>query len=201
MQIALKQFVNAGYHATKVSDIVAEAGVAQGTFYWYFKSKESIALDIIDQGRQQLLEVIAVGYRQHSGTAEDMVQASEGLLFRLFQFAEQHTDLMRMVLDGTGFSEAVREQIMLTRSQMEQGFVHNIERAVELEMLPAQTEAHVRAAFLMSLIEGVIVRWLFSSPTHPSSYTGLQAHTAEQLAKETARFEFYGLLGRTDKGD
>jgi len=197
MQIALKQFVESGYHATKVSDIVAEAGVAQGTFYWYFKSKESIALDIVEQGRQQLLEVIGVGYRTHSGTADDMVQASEKLLYQLFQFAEQHTDLMRMLLDGTGFSEAVREQIMLTRSQMEQGFVHNIQRAIELEMLPAQTESSVRAAFLMSLIEGVIIRWLFSS-ANASSSSGLVHHSAEQLAKETARFEFYGLLGRTD---
>ncbi|MFD1988390.1 TetR/AcrR family transcriptional regulator [Paenibacillus nicotianae] len=197
MQIALKQFVDAGYHATKVSDIVAEAGVAQGTFYWYFKSKESIALEIIEQGRQQLLEVIGVGYRTHSGTADDMVQASEKLLYRLFQFAEQHTHLMRMLLDGTGFSEAVREQIMLTRSHMEQGFVQNIQRAIELEMLPVHTEASVRAAFLMSLIEGVIVRWLFNSGTSTSS-SGLANRSAEQLAKETARFEFYGLLGRTD---
>jgi AcrR family transcriptional regulator len=196
MQIALKQFVESGYHATKVSDIVAEAGVAQGTFYWYFKSKESVALEIVEQGRQQLLEVIGVGYRTHSGTADDMVQASEKLLYQLFQFAEQHTHLMRMLLDGTGFSEAVREQIMLTRSQMEQGFVHNIQRAVELEMLPAQTEPSVRAAFLMSLIEGVVVRWLFSAANGSSS--GLVNHSAEQLAKETARFEFYGLLGRTD---
>jgi AcrR family transcriptional regulator len=39
---ALKLFEEKGYHVTKVSDIVAEAGVAQGTFYLYFKSKEEM---------------------------------------------------------------------------------------------------------------------------------------------------------------
>src|SRR5262245_44500387 len=36
---AVEVFAAKGYTATRVSDIVREAGVAQGTFYLYFKSK------------------------------------------------------------------------------------------------------------------------------------------------------------------
>jgi AcrR family transcriptional regulator len=42
LDAALEEFSVSGYHATKVSDIVARAGVAQGTFYLYFKDKRSI---------------------------------------------------------------------------------------------------------------------------------------------------------------
>ncbi|MBX0312473.1 MAG: TetR/AcrR family transcriptional regulator, partial [Sulfurihydrogenibium sp.] len=36
--VAAKElFSTKGYHETKVSDIVEKAGVAQGTFYLYFK--------------------------------------------------------------------------------------------------------------------------------------------------------------------
>ncbi len=44
---AKKIFSEKGYYDTKVSDIVKEAGVAQGTFYLYFKSKEEIFKEII----------------------------------------------------------------------------------------------------------------------------------------------------------
>ena len=44
---AVKLFSQKGYFNTKVSDIVKDAGVAQGTFYLYFKSKEDIFLEIV----------------------------------------------------------------------------------------------------------------------------------------------------------
>ena len=43
-------FFEHGYHETMVSDIVKKIGVAQGTFYYYFKSKEEILDALI--GRQ-----------------------------------------------------------------------------------------------------------------------------------------------------
>lgn len=39
---AQKLFSSKGIKATSVSDIVKAVGVAQGTFYWYFKSKEEV---------------------------------------------------------------------------------------------------------------------------------------------------------------
>ncbi|MCD9022079.1 TetR/AcrR family transcriptional regulator [Cohnella sp. NL03-T5] len=192
MEIALKRFAKDGYHPTKISDIVGEAGVAQGTFYWYFKSKEAVALEIVEDGRNQLLDVIAQGYRQDSGTVQDMVQASETLLCRLFLFAEANRHLMELLLGSMAASDTIRQAIGETRIAMENAFLLNIERAIELGMLPATIDAKLRSAFLMSLIEGVISRWLFATML-PGN--GTQAKTAQQLASETARFEFFGLLG------
>jgi TetR/AcrR family transcriptional regulator, fatty acid metabolism regulator protein len=39
---AVRIFQQKGFQKTRISDIVSEAGVAQGTFYLYFKSKEEI---------------------------------------------------------------------------------------------------------------------------------------------------------------
>jgi AcrR family transcriptional regulator len=43
---AIDLFDETGFQKTRISDIVAKAGVAQGTFYLYYKSKEDIFLDI-----------------------------------------------------------------------------------------------------------------------------------------------------------
>jgi len=42
LKVSRKIMAEKGYEATTVSEIVAKAGVAQGTFYWYFPSKASI---------------------------------------------------------------------------------------------------------------------------------------------------------------
>jgi AcrR family transcriptional regulator len=56
LEAAIRAFGAKGYHGTQVSDIIAEAGVARGTFYLYFESKreifEAIVSDIITKVHQ-----------------------------------------------------------------------------------------------------------------------------------------------------
>ena len=42
LEAALAVFSRKGFHAANVSDVAAEAGVSQGTIYWYFESKEEL---------------------------------------------------------------------------------------------------------------------------------------------------------------
>lgn len=192
LDIAVELFARNGYHQTKVSDIVRQAGVAQGTFYWYFKSKEAIALEIIANGREEIAHVISQGYRTESGSVVDMVQASQHLLHNLFQFASDHRYLMELLLGSGAADEAIRQAANEARIQMEQAFRRNIERAIELDMLPTGIDPAMRAAMLTSLIEGMIARWLFGPQSADSS---LADKTLEEISAQTARFEFFGLLG------
>lgn len=48
LQKAREVFAKQGYHAAKIDDIVAAAGIARGTFYAYFEDKRAIFDEIID---------------------------------------------------------------------------------------------------------------------------------------------------------
>jgi len=55
-------FYTRGYHETAVSDIVKKVGVAQGTFYYYFESKEAALEGVINRhvlSIQSRIEAIA----------------------------------------------------------------------------------------------------------------------------------------------
>ncbi len=52
---AVRVFSQKGYHATTVSDIIEEAGVARGTFYLYFKSKRAIFDELLDDFLRRIL--------------------------------------------------------------------------------------------------------------------------------------------------
>src|SRR5438067_10383037 len=49
LDAALTVFSAEGYSAAKVSDIVGHAGVAQGTFYLYFRSKQEVMLALFER--------------------------------------------------------------------------------------------------------------------------------------------------------
>jgi AcrR family transcriptional regulator len=49
LNVARDVFAKRGYHAAKIEDIVAAAGVARGTFYLYFQDKRAIFEEIVDR--------------------------------------------------------------------------------------------------------------------------------------------------------
>jgi AcrR family transcriptional regulator len=56
LNAALAVFSAEGYSAAKVSDIVGRAGVAQGTFYLYFRSKQEVMLALFERFQGALIE-------------------------------------------------------------------------------------------------------------------------------------------------
>jgi AcrR family transcriptional regulator len=49
LSVAREVFSRRGYHAAKIDEIVAAAGVARGTFYLYFEDKRAIFEEIVDR--------------------------------------------------------------------------------------------------------------------------------------------------------
>ncbi|HEX3852132.1 MAG TPA: TetR/AcrR family transcriptional regulator [Polyangiaceae bacterium] len=54
LSVAREAFAKRGYHQTTIDDIVAQAGVARGTFYLYFEDKRAVFSDLVDRFAAQL---------------------------------------------------------------------------------------------------------------------------------------------------
>lgn len=57
LDAAVRIFREKGFQKARISDIVSAAGLAQGTFYLYFKSKEDIAREICKSFMESLTHV------------------------------------------------------------------------------------------------------------------------------------------------
>lgn len=68
-------FARRGYAETRVADIVHEAGVAKGLFYWYFENKESLFRELVEHYRLELRQ--AQG-RAMDSTGEPLLQIRQG---------------------------------------------------------------------------------------------------------------------------
>lgn len=186
--IALEQFATNGYMKTKISDIVAAANVSQGTFYWYFKSKLEMATYILEKGNEQIIEMIAIGYRDEKVPVSQSVHSSIKLFEALFKFAEDNRFLMMLLFKDLRAEPILHRQIVEIKKNMENSFAHNIEQAQHFNMVSEDKNPDLQAVFIMSLLEGVMMRWLDSD----ESVSDL---TLKELVEMTVQFEFFGIFG------
>ncbi len=96
-------FIEKGFDQTLISDIVKRLGVAQGTFYYYFKSKDEILNAILEIKWEQLTEQISkildtvTGPLQKLQTLFEMLFNSENDMIEAssFKMIEDKTILKR----------------------------------------------------------------------------------------------------------
>src|SRR5262249_56338654 len=90
LQAAREVLAAKGLEATKISEIVARAGVAQGTFYLYFPSKISLILALAEDMNTRLL----VSVRQVFESTPTLSEAIEAGVSAAFQELGQYKDVL-----------------------------------------------------------------------------------------------------------
>ena len=96
LKAARKVFRARGYDGASVSEIVREAGVAQGTFYLYFPSKKAAAVSLRDGLMETMAQAMATAVESRT-SFEDRL---ESLIAAGFKVARKNADLFRMAFIG-----------------------------------------------------------------------------------------------------
>lgn len=90
---AIRVFARNGYYNSRVSDIAREAGIASGTIYLYFKTKDEILVTLF---REKMAEWVA-HVRQEIAGEPDPVAKVRRLVALHFSVLEGHPDLAEVV--------------------------------------------------------------------------------------------------------
>lgn len=97
LDAAARLFAEQGYAATRISDIVEEAGVAKGLFYWYFENKKALFRELADDIRRQLRT------QQQAATDPDapgLVRILQGTVASVFFMAEHASFFSLLEIEG-----------------------------------------------------------------------------------------------------
>ena len=101
---ARKVFRERGYDRTTISDIVREAGVAQGTFYLYYPSKRDAFIALSRQFQQMMADAV-----MGAATPEMSLEERNKAMTRAgFEFAGRHKDLVRLLNFG---ADSISEEV------------------------------------------------------------------------------------------
>lgn len=91
---AVRVFARKGYHACRVADIAAEAGVAHGLLYHYFNSKEEVLETIFRDTWADLLAAVQEVERSGEDAREQLRQIA-AILLRSWR---RNPDLIRVLI-------------------------------------------------------------------------------------------------------
>lgn len=91
---AEKVFGNEGFYDARVSEVTRAAGVAAGTFYLYFRSKEDLLRALIRQISHDLRRALSEGTEHLPTRAE---AEARGLEIFFYEFLPKHRKLYRII--------------------------------------------------------------------------------------------------------
>ncbi|RKP50087.1 TetR/AcrR family transcriptional regulator [Cohnella endophytica] len=116
LDAAIHCFARKGFSATSIQEIVDELGMAKGSIYFYFKSKDELIISAIQHYGDILFD-------RSSGLPEEAgLPPREKLVLQLgrqFRFIREHLDFMRMMFSEplTGMHPQIRELMLRLRAR------------------------------------------------------------------------------------
>ena len=159
LRAATRIFARNGYFNSKVADIAHEAGVADGTVYLYFKSKEEILRSIFERGVNEAVAAARSEIAELNDAREKLRRIARLHLERLgadrdlavvFQVELRGSTKFMEEFSAAGFAEYLR----LIRETLEEG-----QRA---GLFRAELNAKVVAKILFGALDEMATNWILS---------------------------------------
>ncbi len=181
LRAATKVFARKGYFNSKVADVAGAAGIADGTVYLYFKSKEEILHSIFDRAME---EFIAEGKRE---LAE--IDCPDK---RLRRIAELHLEKLGADRDlAIVFQVELRGSTKFMEEFSAAGFaeylniIHKtIEDGQKAGVFRADLNATVCSKILFGALDEMVTNWILSK----------KPYALKPLANEVLKVFFGGVL-------
>ena len=159
LDAALRTFVKRGYSETKVAEIASEAGVAEGTLYNYFHSKEDLLLALFDEKWGGIIDEI----KKKIGRLDDpnrKLKAVFSLVVRMFK-RNRHLAELFMV-------DVKQSSIFLTNYTINRivEFLDLIEEILEegkrKGIYRKDLDSRVAKMVIFGAAQGILLSWVLS---------------------------------------
>jgi AcrR family transcriptional regulator len=147
-----------GFHRTKVADISRDAGVAVGTFYLYYPTKEALFLELVEDTVRLLKLEIDAG----RGASTDPRERARAGLQTFFAFAQQHRELFRIVF---GHGATFHDVVQRTQQLFAEDVAANLTEGMHAKVFRSNDPAILAQAFIGMSLQ--VVSWWLDHPDVP----------------------------------
>ncbi len=184
LQSALDEFSEKGFHATTIDSIAERAGMAKGTVYRYFKTKESLFNALKEDTISEFVELA----RHDLSREEDVLRIIESVIRMYLSFFEKNSAFFKVIVQehkdfGREFSEKFINELILALP----GLKRRCWKASRLGRLKQMNYFTVFFG-IIGFLNGVIQKWL---------HEGAEGSLLDEIdiVKEVL---FYGFVDRPD---
>lgn len=175
MQAAVSTFADKGYQSATVRDIVTEADVSVGTFYFYFPDKETLFVHLYEETADFLLKTL----QQAVNSRVSFPQQVKATLQSYVSIAIFEPAIIQLLLiAGVGAVPALDDKRTLFRENMVLLWERPLREALDKNMLAPQNE-RLTAVALSGAIDAAILNLLSRAE---------RADEAPEFTRELNRF-------------
>ena len=159
LDAALKTFVRRGYSETRVSEIASEAGVAEGTLYNYFPSKEDLLLALFDEKWSGIIDEIKNKISRFDDPNKKL-KAIFSLVIRMFKGDRQLAELFMVDVKQSSIFlnnytiNRIIEFLALIEEILEEGKRKGIYRK--------DLDTRVAKMIIFGAAQGILLSWVLS---------------------------------------
>ncbi len=181
---AVRVFAGRGYAATKVEDVALEAGVAKGTIYLYFDSRDEILRAAFEEFEEGLLAEV----RAIAGAREPALERLRSLVRAVLANVEARPELSRVVLDfwAAAVFEGAGKGIDFGRVYATyRGLVGGLLEEAKREGTARRDLPEDAPAVVVGTVEGMVLQWIVDPEALP----------LRRMAKPALDLLFGGLAG------
>ncbi len=186
LRIAAQAFARKGYHRTTVDEVAGALGVAKGTIYYHFKSKEELYLAVIHEGIYLLEERMRASISDVATPAEKIKK----IIGCILSFVEKESDLIFLFIKelcGTEIQRTVQAQMLCGGFKI----IHNVLE----EGLANGSFKNVNAEITARSLYGMII----ISALHYLSFSETIPH--DQVIESVEKVFLEGTLAVGHRGD
>ena len=155
LDAAVRAFARKGYHACRVGEIAAEAGVAYGLVYHYFSSKDELLETIFrDTWREMLAAIEAV--EADGEPAADQLRKVAAIVLRTWK---RDPDLVRVLVREVTRSPQIQREV----EEIEHAYdalERIVRRGQENGELRDDVEPRLAALVLYGALEEILTSWV-----------------------------------------
>lgn len=155
-EAALQVFAERGYHATSVSDLVKAAGVARGTFYLYFQSKESLFLELLDD----LMAELRAGIKGVDPSADAGVRAQlPAVIGRVLNAVSANRALTRILFrEAIGLDAEVDARLAAFNDQIHEYVIRALRLGRAMDVVREELDLDVAATCIVGGVRYIVQR-------------------------------------------
>jgi AcrR family transcriptional regulator len=160
---AIELFRKHGYHATTIDRIASRAGVAKGTFFVHFKSKDAVIAELVRIQTAAAREERASTLAKGKGPVESLRAA----VMTLGEYASKSRSLSRGVLTATLESQDAGGQASTMFDEVYADMRMDANAAKEAGLLRSRVDPATLAASLMASYLGSVLHFASSPNAKP----------------------------------
>lgn len=166
-----KAFLSKGFRGTTTRELTEAAGVAKGTLYWHFKSKEEILDGILEKFLREFIGGIQRAVENCPG---DFLTKFRAFFKFGSEFSRDHRDLILVFQTLLGEMVGTDSKVAMKMKDIQNNYDDFVQKLLDQGkkegLIERDVDSYIQARIMTATLMGSYIQWYLYADQHDAQY-------------------------------